>query len=401
MKRLGCVLALCLPLVAAAQEPVTLFGYFESQLMGARVNRQFAQLQSNKLRLDLEGELGASVRFGANINFISYHGKTEWPVLELLPEAVQQEAAVLHLFGQEVNPYVLPFVNRQYLDNAFVKLVFSNLDLTIGRQQLSFGTGYAWNPTDIFNSKDLMDPAYEQPGHNALRLDWPLSNLMTVTAVYVPEAQWKQSTKLMQIKASIGHFDLALIGAEAAWQPHDYTQLSLSSITPGFLQLEDRRRMAGINLAGELLGLGVWAEAAHHQMTIAKSYEDWLVGMDYTFDGGQYVMAEYFHSGLGRSNKNQYTLNDWMRFLSAEQKTMARAQLYVMAQFPVTDVMKAGLSAIAILSDGSTAFLPTLNWTLLENVELTAYGNVYVGHEEAAYHPGLGSGGMVRVRVYF
>jgi len=401
MRRLGVILVLCLHFAAHAQETVALSGYFEPQLMGAMINHGFIQLQSNKLRVDLEGRVTDQVTFGANFNAVTYHGQTQWPVLDLLPERVREEAVSMTVLGLAVDPYVLPFENRIYLDNAYIKIALARVDLTIGRQQLSFGTGYAWNPTDIFNAKDMMDPAYEQPGHNGIRLDWPLSNSMTVTAVYAPEARWKQSTKLLQLKATVGRFDLAVIGTESAWRPHDYTRLSMNPFLPGFVQLEDRRRMAGINLAGELLGLGVWAEGAHQQMTLAKSYNDWLFGMDYTFDGGQYVMAEYFYSGQGHSDKHRYKLNDWMRFLAAEQKTMAREQLYVMAQFPVGDLMTAGIAALAVLSDGSAALMPSLNWSVLENAELTVYGNLYLGSDLALYNPNLGNGGLMRLRVYF
>ena len=31
----------------------------------------------------------------------------------------------------------------------------------MGKQQISLGTGYVWNPTDVFNIKELFDPTYE------------------------------------------------------------------------------------------------------------------------------------------------------------------------------------------------------------------------------------------------
>ncbi|MCK5146126.1 hypothetical protein KAR48_05185 [bacterium] len=401
MKRFILLVLFSLPLMATAQEAISIFGYFESQFMGAKISDEFVQLQSNKLRLDLEGQIGESVKFGANFNYITYHGKTEWPVLDLLPEAAQSEAVLLEFFGIEMNPYVLPFVNRQYLDNAYIKLAFTGMDITVGKQQLSFGSGYAWNPTDIFNTKDLMDPAYEQPGHNGIRLDWPLSNLATFTAVYSPQDNWTSSTKMLQLKATLGRFDCTIIGAETMWQPHDYTQITLDLLAPGFVQIQDECRMIGFNMAGELFGLGVWGEFAMHYMDNSDDYEDLLIGMDYTFENGSYVIAEYFRSGIGIADKEDYSLNDWMRFLAAEQKTLARDQIYAMALFSVTDFMRLGLSAIAVLSDGSAALLPTMNWTLLENVEITAYGNIYLGEDDALYHSGMGNGGLVRARVYF
>jgi len=401
MKKLIILIWSCLSFVVHAQEAVDIFGYFESQLMGARIKSEFLQLQSNKVRVDLEGHLNKNVTFGANFNTITYHGKTQWPILDLLPQSVQNDAAELNLMGIEMDPYTLIFEDRSYLDNAFARISFSKIDLTIGKQQLSFGTGYAWNPTDLFNIKDLMDPAYEQPGHNGIRLDWLLSNKTTWTLVYSVDAKWAYSTKLCQFNTRLGHFDVALIGAETSWKVHDYTQLNLSLTSPGFVQMTDKRHMLGMNWAGELFGLGFWGEAAHHALKINSDYQDVLLGLDYTFNDGSYVMGEYFFNGQGKSHQSQYQLNDWMRFLAAEQKTMTRQQVYAIALFPVTDFMKLGMSSIFVLTDNSVALLPTLNWSVSENVELVAYGNIYAGKETAVYHPGLGSGGMIRAKVYF
>ena len=47
-----------------AQDRVELFGYFESQFMGSRVNKTTYQLQSNKLRVDLKSSLLHLLRDG-------------------------------------------------------------------------------------------------------------------------------------------------------------------------------------------------------------------------------------------------------------------------------------------------------------------------------------------------
>jgi len=77
----------------------------------------------------------------------------------------------------------ITFSDRTFLDNAYLKLSLKAFDLTVGKQQISLGTGYVWNPTDVFNIKDPLDPTYEQPGHNALRVDVALGNNTTLTAL--------------------------------------------------------------------------------------------------------------------------------------------------------------------------------------------------------------------------
>ncbi|NOR53859.1 MAG: hypothetical protein GQ536_07215, partial [Candidatus Aminicenantes bacterium] len=152
-----------------AQEKVDIFGYFESQIMGAVTKNDFLQLYSNKLRLDIKSNPSDNITFAANFDYITFHGKTRWNILDFLSSDVTSEVTP----GMEAF-YVLPFSNRTFLDNAYIKLSFKHCDLTVGKQQISLGTGNIWNPTDVFNIKDLLDPTYEQPGYNAVRLDVPI-----------------------------------------------------------------------------------------------------------------------------------------------------------------------------------------------------------------------------------
>jgi hypothetical protein len=87
MKKIVCVsllIMICL-LPLKAKIDVELFGYFESQLVGLNINKEFIGLFSNKLRLDLKSEISEKITFAANFNTILYHGRTEWNILDFLP----------------------------------------------------------------------------------------------------------------------------------------------------------------------------------------------------------------------------------------------------------------------------------------------------------------------------
>jgi hypothetical protein len=87
--------------------------------------------------------------------------------------------------------------------------------------------------------------------------------------------------------------------------------------------------------------------------------------------------------------------------MSQEQKALARDQLYFLIQHPVTDLINLGISSIYSISDNSMALIPTLNYSLSENVDIFAYINLNIGKEGKSYAKTLGRGGMIRVRVYF
>jgi len=387
MKRHG-VLILLLGLWANLYaQKLEVYGYFEPQLMGIAIKGNFYQLHSNKLRVDLKAKVGDNVTFGANFDYITYHGKTKWNILDYLPESV---TAVVP--PTTVPAYNFVYDNRNFLDNAYLKLSFKFADLTLGKQQISLGTGYAWNPTDVFNIKDLLDPTYEQPGHNAIRFDIPLGHRYNLVVLYTPEDEWENCTKLLRLKGGILHFDYSFIVIERPWTFTDYLT---------FIPLVQKRQLFGADMAGQVLGLGVWGEVAYNRMEVTEDFWEAVVGLDYTFDPGTYVLCEYYRNTLGKADYRQYDLNDWMRLIMAETKALSRDQLYAFVNHPATDLLNIGCSFIASLSDGSVAIVPTVMYNIYENVELTFFGTFYTGREGTAYASNLGNGGIIRARVYF
>ncbi|MBN2088950.1 hypothetical protein JW964_05030 [candidate division KSB1 bacterium] len=420
------ILFVFLQQIVLAQK-VEINGYFEPQLMVAEIKNEILQLGSNKLRVDFQYKPTAKTTFGANVNYIAYHGKTEWNILDYLPTKMQAEAPELNFLGYELNPYLLPFQERHYLDNAYIRLSFKRLDLTIGKQQLSMGTGYVWNPTDVFNRKDIADPTYEQPGHNAIRLDIPLGSRTGLTGIYAPTDRWEDSDLLLKIKSHIFHFDFSIMAMQKQWR---YTDSRIvDPIQQKFYQINTKRQIIGGDFAGELFGIGLWAEAAYNHVNLGDQekiayqsaftdfvkfatypyqpleikdhYTELVFGMDYTFDFQTYIMAEYYENTEVPNNSAEYNLNDWMHYFLSEKKTISRKQVYWLVQHPVTDLVQLGLSTIYSISDQSMAFIPMITYPFTQNIELSCFLTFYQGKEGTAYNKNLGNGGVFRLRIYF
>jgi len=388
------LLLLIVPLCLGAQDVLQMFGYFESQFLGAYAHEEFYQLYTNKLRIDLKANLSDKITFAANFDYIVYHGNTEWNILDFLSSEIVSAIPT----GMQ-NLYIIPFSDRTFLDNAYIKIAFKYFDLTVGKQQISLGTGYVWNPTDVFNIKDPLDPTYEQPGHNAIRMDIPIRPGFTLTTLYSPGDSWRQSACLIQLKGRISHFDFSIIAVERGLTFHDYTRFNLLALN--FLEHPERRQVLGGSLAGELLGVGLWAEYAYSRMEISDDFYELVIGIDYTFDFQTYIMAEFYRNTLGKTDFKQYDLNDWMRLFASEQKTISRDQVYCLIQHPMTDLLNFGLSSIYSFSDESLILIPMLTYNLSNNVDIMAYLNFNLGEEGKVFGRNLGNGGLLRARVYF
>ncbi|HEC77901.1 MAG TPA: hypothetical protein ENI34_02010 [candidate division WOR-3 bacterium] len=382
------ILVLILPL-AGLYGQVEIYGYFEPQYAGYLLNRDYNQTGYGKLRIDLKNTENKNVRFGADLIYLHYFGLRHWNILDFLPDEIADS------IPPEMQPYYESYFNDTiYLDNAYVRLNVPKFAFMIGKQQISFGTGYFANPTDQLNIKDALDPTYEQSGHNALRIEiYPVPRI-SITALYTPiNADWQQSGKLGRVKLGLGHFDISAI-AYRFW--HTTTDFYT------FQSATEERTMLGADFVGELLGCGVWGEGVYNVMADEgeNSYEC-LAGGDYTFKNGFYIMFEYHHNSIAKDDYHNYDLNDWMRYITGEVKTISRDQLYGLTQYPITDLTTVGSMFIFSISDQSVVLVPMINSSLFENIDLALMFNIFIGAEGKAFNHNFGNSGLLRATVYF
>ncbi len=387
MRTRALILTIALLFASSGKGEVELSGYFEPQYSASYLSGTLLQLNSNKLRLDLSSDLSEGITFTGNINYLNYNGRTVWNFLDFVPKRLRVTARPsLWRFSE------FGYEDQIKLDNAYLRMYYKALTATIGRQQISVGSGYAWNPTDIFNTKDILDPTYEQSGVNGLRVDIGLSTDYTASVFYSPEDSWSQSGKLVRFLGRISHFDFALSAGRKQQERTDYSTL---------IQSSERRDMVGFDLNGETLGIGCWTENARNFMQESSDYWENLAGGDYTFSSGWYVMAEYYHNGRGKKDYDCYTIYDWMRYFTLETKTLARDQAYLYSIYPVTDLINAGASIVYAISDNSMLLIPTAEYSITNDLTLTLFGIIYVGSEGKMNSKLLGNGGMIRLRAYF
>ncbi|TKJ37927.1 hypothetical protein CEE37_13260 [candidate division LCP-89 bacterium B3_LCP] len=382
-------LSLILVLVALGncKEP-DFFGYFEPQLMTfySHKSDDWALLNSNKLRLDIEVKPGKKVKFGANVNFYNYYGTTAYNLLDYLSPEITAIAQPHEQY------YEFAYKDSIELDNVYLRMSFQYADVTVGIQQISYGTGYAWNPTDIFNRKDVLDPTYEQPGHNAVRFDVPLNRNVSMMVIYAPGDNWNVPTALLRLKARLGRFDFSFCGTTTPWKQTFYPVLGYR---------EEERILVGGDLVGQLMGLGVWIEGAYNHMQLTEDFWEMTAGLDYTLRNELYILGEIYYHSEASSSSDDYTLNDWMSYFSGLTRTIGQSQAYVFIQYPITDLIHISSSIIGCINDESVALVPQLNYSLFQDVELTVFGNLYMGNEGTMYSKDLGNGGQIRLRVYF
>jgi len=361
-------------------------GYYENQLSMEYLNSKTILQDYNKLRLDLNAKISESISFNGDYIYRTYHGKKKYSMLDWVPEKFASQ-----ILDSLRSYYDFKYKNDNYLDNAYVTLYFKWATIRVGKQQLPWGTGYAWNPTDAFNRKNIMDPTYEVPGVNALKVEIPFSSEGSLTGIFGPENEFKNSTKAVKIKDNFGMFDVSITFSEIEWQMYDYIN---------FVQSTERRRLYGVDFSGQLFSLGIWGEGAYNNMEISKDYGQYLLGIDYTFESGLYLIAEYLRNELGESKKERYGLNDWLKFFSGEKRSVGRDMLFTGFLYPLTDLLEYSNYFIMNLDDGSFIINPWFTYSLAENTQLVFSGYICLGKKNTEYGE-FPNSAFVRVRVYF
>jgi hypothetical protein len=383
---------------SARTEAVDLSGYYEGQVtgyclgMGGGEPRPYWQI-TNRLRLDLSAELGKDATVGGDVVIMTYHGYTTFNLLDILPEA--EVDTIRQLFGSMADQ-TFSFAYDETdiaLDNAFITLYPGPFTFRLGRQQLPWGTGYAWNPTDVFNAKSLMDPTYEKPGQDAIKAEWGFGEAGGITLVLMPGSTWQDSTKVGKGKIHIKGFDIS-----ASYIAQAYDVIDVLSTTP---QTRETRNIIGGDLVGQIWELGVWAEAAW--FTGPQDSESWqaVLGIDTTFEFQTSLMLEYFRDSDGEADNNDYTLSDWIQLGLGQKKNLGRDYVMIMASHPLTDLITGTVLVIVNCNDQSAVFVPSLEYSYSDNLSLSVTGNIFSGISDSEYGGLQGSGGYFRAKAFF
>jgi len=364
------------PLLVVGSE-LEIYGYFEPQYYCAydTVDNDLVHMNSNKLRIDLESNLTDRITFKANYNIIRYEGKTSW-------------LGTISIPGKSyIIPYRQRYMDNEELDNAYLRFTTDHIMVTTGKQQISVGPGYTWNPTDIFNTKDIIDPTYEQPGVDGLRLDMRFYSDYSFLLFYSPEENWTESGKLAQFHGRFGHFDFNL--------SYGLIMLKLYRILPS------QQNMYGFDFNGEILGLGCWSEITFKDVEGIGDYWESVYGMDYTFSSGWYLMAECYHNDQGKTDDSKYTREDWLNYLRGYTKTVAADQVYIYTEYPLTDLLNVGGGLAYAISDNSLMIIPTIEYSISNEITLSFIGSFFTGKNGTMYTKEFMDGCLFRLRAYF
>jgi hypothetical protein len=370
------------PGASTAQQSVRLTGYLEHQFsVNHYPNSGWQQLDYDRVRLDLNARAGMGTRASLAVVYQLYRGNTSIALADVLPEEL----------GMVVGDTSVDLGTRHYLNHAYVTIRPGLLELTAGKQFLTWGAAAVFNPTELFRPKNMLEPGYEREGVGAISAKLPFGPLSDMRVAWVPEGGFDTSGKLLRVRHHVGGFDLSGIVAEVYEQ---VLPIGISGID-GVLQ---RRRTVGGDVTGEFLGLGVWTEATWSDFA-GERWIEVTAGGNYSLSDGTLFLLEGFYNGRGEWDA-PYSTTSWLDRLSGTRRTLGKGILVGNVTRPFGQLWSLGLSSVGNVGDVSGVLIPSVSYSFAENVDLLLNGLAYFGGSNTEFGAG-DIGGFLRGRVYF
>ncbi len=311
------------------------FGYYENwffilssgKLSLQDISESFSLGDYNRLRLQFRSSVSENISLNFAVDFFTFHGIISSP---------------LGVYGNSDQSST----THTQLDRAYIDLYFPGFDITIGKQRVAIGISHLWAPLDLFNRVNILEPAEEKPGVNAIKVYVPIGQTSSLTGVFSPEDNFNSSKSGLRAQTQIAGVDAALTFIH--WERQNQT-------------------IYGIDLRGENF-IGWWVEGGYFSSPGEKNMK-LVVGFDYTFPvkGGIYWLNEFFYDESGEKDSARYDVD---RLFTGESFTLAREYYFSAMQFPVTGFLSLSTTYIGNWTDGSYILSPGLRYELSQNLVL-------------------------------
>jgi hypothetical protein len=244
----------------------------------------------------------------------------------------------------------------------------------IGRQAVTWGNGFLFNPMDLFNpfAPTEIDRDYKVGDDMAAAIvNLPTGPELQVLLVprrdpVTGDLEWDQSSLATKLHwaTTIGATEFDLLGAI------HYDNVVLGIGSRGYIG------DAAWRMDGTWTFLSIDDDAS--------GYLAWVANLDYSWVwGGKnfYGLLEAHYNGLGEDDPGQALLKPAFteRLLRGEVFTLGRWYLAGTVQMEVHPLVQVFLTTIAGLENPSLLLQPYLNWDITQNLQLTLGAILPVG----------------------
>jgi len=257
------------------------------------------------------------------------------------------------------------------IDRLWLDYSRGNLEATIGRQRIAWGTALVWNVIDLFNPQSILDFDYEEkPGVDALRIQYYIGTLSKLELSVKPGKN-KEDT-IAAALLSINAFEYDFYGIVGDRN----NRWVLGGAWAGAIH------KAGFR--GEFLVSDTASKISPQPSYPGSSFFQYdspvfsaVISGDYTFSNSLYIHTEALYNSNGKI-KNAGVF--YQQALQAGMLSPARWSLFQEFSYDITPLLRGSIFAIFNPNDRSSIIVPQITWSVVTNLDFTmigffAYGN--------------------------
>lgn len=337
-------------------------GTLYDQLLHARVNTSWFPTSSTSVEMDIR----TRVVYGGSVEKIpnfTDQVKTKYDFANL--DAVLWSSDKSFGYAQ---------IDRLWFDYSI-----NQLELTVGRQRVAWGTALVWNVIDLFNPKSVLDFDYEEkPGVDAFRVQYYTGAVSKVEVTAMPAKSAKKAIVAGLFSTNAREYDLY-----------------------GIAGVRDNRWVLGGAWAGSILKGGFRGEFLYSQApskaerapaydpvfmnSLLSSHDpvfSFVLSGDYTFSNSLYIHTECLYNSIGKiKDAGLYQTEA----AEAGLLSPARWSLYQEFAYDITPLTRATLFGIWNPNDKSRVVVPSVTRSLTTNLGLYLIGFLAGGGQTSEY----------------
>ncbi|MCW8961135.1 MAG: hypothetical protein OQK29_06195 [Ignavibacteriaceae bacterium] len=280
------------------------------------------------------------------------------------------------------------------VDRLWLDYYQENLQVTLGRQRIAWGTCWVWNPTDLFNPLNVLDFDYEErPATDAIRVQYYTGPVTKLDVAYKPAKD--PNNQILSGLWSLNKWD------------YDFNMIA---------GMRFKRWLAGFSWAGDILDAGFRGEVlvsqapnqldtnSVYQQIGEKSLSSWnkpivsaALSGDYTFQNTFYIHTEILYNNIGKTSNTflfQPEANK-LGLLSA-----ARWEIYQEFAYDITPLLRGSLFGIFNPNDKSFVIVPSISYSVITNLDIFLISMFFEGNPLTEYGE-YGTSFFARIKFSF
>ena len=271
------------------------------------------------------------------------------------------------------------FIAHTAIDRVWLNWSNDKWDVRLGRQRINWGQNLVWNPNDLFNVLNYADFDYEErPGSDAVKVERYFKKGGSLQMAYKFTEKPEDRVMALMYRFNKKNYDFQILAGQYQ---------------------EDVA--AGVGWAGNIKGAGFKGEATWFEPMTDSSEQAFLTSatIDIVLDKGPYIMISGLFNTLGTSDLSkllQLTPTAGGR-LDVKRLMPNKYSVFVNGGGAISPLLNANLAAIGAIDIGGIFLMPSIDYSLKTNLDLSLVGQSFVGQADNKWQ-NLSSAVFLRIK---